>query len=421
MIRILLFIILIFSSIKSYPQNLNQLYDSARINNDLQLAYEVKELAVQSQNRNVLGKSFYLIAYMEKRNGNYSAAIPALLDALVIFRDSDDFSGMADAQESLGLISRNAGLVDASLKCFQDALTIRNQIHDSLGLARAHYSIGQTLTEAKDYDQAVRHFHKSIKVSKKLKNDNLTALAYNNLGLVYEEKEEYKKANEFYFYALQLDSVVAFQATVLNNLGYSSLSQQDTGRAKAFFINALKLDNRQIKKRTLVLLYQNLGLIYENEHMDSAIYYNEKGFQFLKEKAVSMEMGKNYYEACKKLESLYKIVGNIQKSVSYDSLQDEYTASLTTLQKELSQLNIRYQVEAAYKSRLDDQTKILERQNEILIYAILLLAILLISLLVSFWLYYKSRKKAAFMLDTVQKAYEPLSSYLKEKEASAHQ
>lgn len=420
MIRILLFILLIFSNIKSHTQNLDQLYDSARITNDLQLAHEVKELAVQSQNRNVLGKSFYLIAYMEKRNGNYSASIPALLDALVIFRDLDDFSGMADTQESLGLISRNAGLADAALKCFQDALKIRNQIHDSLGLARIHYSIGQTLTEAKNYDQAVMHFQKNIKLSKKLKNDNMTALAYNNLGLIYEEKEEYDKANEFYFYALQLDSRVEFQATVLNNLGYSNLSQLDTSRAKDFFMEVLKLDISQIKKRTLILLYQNLGLIYENKQLDSAIFYNEKGFQFLKEKAVSMEMGKNYYEACKKLESLYKTNGNTQQSAYYDSLQDEYTASLATLQKELNQLNIRYQVEAAYKSRLDDQTKALERQNEILLYVLFVLAILLISLIISFWLYYKSRKKAAFMLDTVQKAYEPLSAYLKEKEAGAH-
>ncbi|ELR68397.1 Tetratricopeptide TPR_2 [Fulvivirga imtechensis AK7] len=401
-------LLLILISFNAHPQTLEQLYDSARNSLNLELALEVKDLAIEAQDRDVLGNAYYLIGYIEMFNENHAEALSALLDALIIYRDLDKLKLMAGTQLQLGILYSNAGLEQLAMQYFHDAIATAGEVYDTLQLGRAYHNLGQTQADFFQYDSAIQSLVKSLEFYHNLKNYEMMATCYNNMGLAYQDQKQYEKAIEYFNKALKTYDKTYFRAMILNNLGYLSLVQKDSSTAKGYFIAALELDSSKIKERTLALLHQNLGAIYKSKYPDSSIFHNEKRLFYLKDKYWSMGLVDQYYSGCKVLEELYTRVGNHDKARYYDSLQDAFNVSLVQLHKNLNQSNIRYQIEAAYKNRLDAKTKALEERNQILMYVIILLGVLFISLIIAFWLYFKYKKRTVFIYDRVQKAYQSL-------------
>ena len=408
MLRIILNVLFLCSSFVLTAQDLDELYDSARIALNLELAHEVKDLAVESQNLEMLAKAYYLIGYVEKNNSNFSESISATMEAYIIFRELDNQSEMADAQEVLAYVYKHTELSEIAIKCYENALQIRKQLNDSVALIRIYRNMGQTLSDASKYDSAIACFDKTIEIAQLLGINEDLYLAYNNIGVVYQKKEDHDQSIRFYKKALEFDSTTKYKAIIFNNIGNSSLDRTDSIQAEEYFRKALNLDTNDIQPRTLVYLNQNLSLLYQNEAPDSAIYFQEKAMYHLKDNYWYMGLADEYYDGCKKLEELYQRVGKLEKAKYYDSLQDEFNTSLVKLHKELNGINIRYQIEAANKKRLDAKTKELEERGQTLMYIIILLVVLSISLVIAFWLYYKYKKRSVFIYDRVQKAYQSL-------------
>ncbi|ELR68396.1 TPR repeat protein [Fulvivirga imtechensis AK7] len=406
--RIILNVLFLFGSFALTGQDLDALYDSALIALDLELAHEVKDLAVESQDLEMLAKAYYLIGYIEKNNSNFSESISAMMEAYILFRELDDQPKMANAQEGLAYIYSNTGLPEAAIKCLKNALDIRKQLKDSVAMSRIYYNLGYEQRDAKKYDSAIICFNQTIEIARSLENNEDLYLCYNNIGAVYQEKGDYDQCTWYYNKALEFDSSIKYKAMIFNNLGNTSLDRADSVQAGEYFRKALKLDTNHIKPRTLVYLNQNLSLLYESRSPDSAIYFREKALHHLGSNYWEMGLSDQYYSACKKLEELYERVGNFEKAKYYDSLQDTFNTSLVKLHKELNGINIRYQIEAANKKRLDAKTRELEERGQTLVYIIILLGVLFISLIIAFWLYYKYKKRSVFIYDRVQKAYQSL-------------
>lgn len=403
--KTLAFILLILLSFNAHPQTLEQLYDSARANNNLQLAYETRNLAITAQDKKLLANTYFLIAYLEKIDENYSSAIPALLDALLLYRNLNNFIYMSNCQEGLGIIYGDGGLRNMALEYFEDALTLKISERDSIGLARLYFNIAELERKHENYDQALTHYLNSLQIYKALGDTPNLARTYNATGVIHKRKNNLKEAREYYNLALKIDSSTDFKAMVLNNIASLLISQDNAKQARQYLKKALELEQKGIKTRTLSKIYNNLGLIEELSN-DSAIYFYERSFSYLKNNPLSMS--EEYYSACERLEYLLKEQGQLKKAVYYDSLQDALNASLVQLHKDLNQSNIRYQIEAAYKNRLDAKTKALEERNQILMYVIILLGVLFISMVIAFWLYFKYKKRTVFIYDRVQKAYQSL-------------
>ena len=416
MFRNIAFLILLFISLNGFAQDINELYDEARKSGNLKVAEKVKDAAIQINDKKVLANTYYLIAYIHRQDENFYDAVLNYFKAIELYRELNDQKNLSSVLMNIGNIYTLSGFKDLSIKYFTDALSIQTNFLDSSGLVYTYRNIGNVYSDIQQLDSASSSYKKSLEIAIALNDDIKAAIAYNALGAVYEKKGEHKKARKYYLLALNADNSISMQATVFNNIGYSHMLEKDYSLARRYLQKGLHLDMDQVEETTLSILYANLASIYENTLPDSALYFYEMSFSYLKDKTVTL--GVKYFETCHKLESMHKTKSDFAKADHYEQLQYEFGTNMMKLQDELRSLNMQYQVEAAtWKTKSDQQAAELQEQNTILRLIILLLVLFFTGALIFLCLYYKSRKQNAFVYERLTEAYEPLNAFLESKGA----
>ncbi|ELR68395.1 TPR repeat protein [Fulvivirga imtechensis AK7] len=411
-----IFLILLFISLDGFAQDINELYDEARKSGNLEIAEKVKEVAIKVNDTRVLANTYYLIAYIHRKNENFYDAVLNYFKAIELYRELDDKKNLSSVLMNIGNIYTSSGFKDLSLKYFADAVSLRQNNHDSSGLVYTYRNIGSVYLDTHQLDSARSAYGKSLQIANAINDKTGAAIAYNALGTIFEDKGQHQKAREYYKLALDTDNSISMQARVLNNVGYSHMQEGNPQLAMEYFDKALQLKADDIEGRTFSILYANLASIYEPKFPDSALYFYEKSFSYLKDQTITL--GADYFQTCYKLEGLYKAKNDFTKADHYEQLQYEFGTNMMKLQDELKSLNMQYQVEAAtWRTKSDQQAAELQEQNALLRLIILLLVLFFTGALIFLCLYYRSRKQNAFVYERLTEAYEPLNAFLESKGA----
>lgn len=401
MTRNISFLILYFIFNCCYAQDLDQLYKEAVESSDLELASKVNILALQQENEQVVANSYYLIAYLQKKEDDFFNAVINYMEAAKHYREIGDFNNLAGVVENLGNIYKESGFKSAGLKYYYDALTLNEQLQDTLGVMFIHYNIGQLFNDIDKPDTALMNYHKALSIAKKLRS-NFVGRIYNDIGICHSSIESYDVARKYYDSVDISDASIVTRARILNNRGYSYLRQKDTIQASKYFKEVLELDLNEVEDRTLSYVYGNLGNTQKSP--DLMIKYYEASFLYLEDKA--MTMSSKYYSTCKELEKLYRVTGEEQCALYYDHLQDIFTEELIELQDKLQSENLQYQVEAA-TWKLESE---LRMRDQILLYVVAALLLALIGVVIFYRRTYEARKKEGSILIQARELKEKLSS-----------
>jgi tetratricopeptide (TPR) repeat protein len=198
---------------------------------------------------------------LAREQGDYTAAVEALEQAIKEYRDGKNAFGMSMALYELGMSLYRKGDLTGATERFKGA---RKSCASSDIIVQALADKGFGLVAEKEgrLDDAWAYFEKCRKVFSQVGDDRLLAQVVNNLANIYHGKGEYRKALESCKEALELSMKVrdeTYIAYFLNNMGFfhSVLGEHDQALKsyESLRVIAARMGNR----RMLALSYAGLA------------------------------------------------------------------------------------------------------------------------------------------------------------------
>jgi tetratricopeptide (TPR) repeat protein len=120
--------------------------------------------------------------------------VPAMEEALELYRAAGDVSGEASALAQLGMLADDLGDHERSTRLEEEALALFRALNDRFSVARLLNSRGLAAYDVGDYDRATSLLEESLSLARSLGAWHVVALALNNLALVDQERRDFALA-----------------------------------------------------------------------------------------------------------------------------------------------------------------------------------------------------------------------------------
>jgi diguanylate cyclase (GGDEF)-like protein len=276
-------------TIGNYEEALKQLQDCLRINPH---AYPVYEKLGNVHEK--MGQYRRSLRYYEK-----GIRITSGTSAVYIFRAAIAW-----------LYTRMGQYMRAREECAEMLKRKKQMSRQTLG--DTYVILGVVLLRLGKFNKAEHYFRKSLRIRRSIGDKKNIAACYVDLGLNYQGKFNIKMSEKFFNRALNIYQEVGYQEGILitlNNLGVM-YANYDLPKAEAYCLEALTKAKLIGAKRTIVLLYNNLGMISHNRLVgDQAIDYFQHSLKIARDI--------NFYEgmifANISLSELFREKGNVKR------------------------------------------------------------------------------------------------------------
>jgi len=183
-------------------------------------------------------------------------------------------------------------------------------------LGDAYVILGVVLLRVGKFNSAEQYFKKSLRIRRSIGDKKNIAACFVDLGLNYQGKFNIAMSERFFNRALGIYQEVGYQEGILitlNNLGVM-YANYDLPKAEVYCLEALTKAHLIGARRTIVLLYNNLGMISHNRLMgDQALDYFRRSLKIAKD--ISFYEGIIF--AGISLSELYREKGKIKKGRKY--------------------------------------------------------------------------------------------------------
>ena len=390
------FIVLLFYSANTLAQNeynegFQALYDSAKKYKSAEKGKLALGFALDKEEDEWIAKSYFLVGYYQEQSAVYYEALKNYFAALKHYKLAEDTRGQVKALINLANIYAKAGFFDKSLSFFEDAFALTDQSVEIKIQAKLNYSYAKALREIGNYEAAEKIYLEALDQFREIDDNLFVSYVYLDLGANNVFSERYEKARNYYSLAVDVfqEGSLEHENTLLkkiNSFGYIAIVEDKLDSALDILQSGLQLASNVDQNREVFSeIYENLGKIYKDRNqVDSAVLMYAK----------SVDLGdfyaydRNYIQTCEYLYRHY-YENDDSRALDYHDTIYKFGDELATLQKQLNQEHIRYQVEAA-NYRREAELQYLAHQTERKIsYAAYGFAVLLIGSLV----YYFMRKE----------------------------
>ncbi len=396
--------------------------------------------------------SFYFTKFEENKYSNYEAAKAYLDSGILILRNGDAPTTLAEFLRNKGILLKNHGELQESLEIYDEAIALFTNANDSAGIAAVCNNIGISYFRMGRNDLALPYYFQALDINTKLQNFIGLVKNYNSIGNVYASSghsdHSFKEALKNYLESAKILEIVPDQllsGLILKNIG-NVYNENDSTNENFDPLKAIEYWGRSIKEYRAVGdsfniagLYNNIGVAYENQgefvpaakYIRQSISLQEKmgfssslpnsyfnlgnvqlkrgnsGSAFASyEKSYKYSSGNNIRvrrNAAKKLSELHADRGETRVALNYLIEYDSLDQELYNTEKEqiINNLTTQYETErkekelALTKAEVDRRTA--ERDGYLVALAVFLaLAIVLV------WIY-SQRQKAVQSLRTKEK------------------
>jgi tetratricopeptide (TPR) repeat protein len=143
-----------------------------------------------------------------------------------------------------GVMAWFQGDYDRAETLWQDALALFRELGNLTGVAYSYGNLGLAADARSDYEGATASYEEALRLFRKLDNRTHVAYMLHNLGLIAHFQEDYHRATALYEEALALEREQGHQTSIamtLGNLGLLAFAQGDYARARALQEDALAL------------------------------------------------------------------------------------------------------------------------------------------------------------------------------------
>lgn len=346
---------------------------------------------------------------------------------------SENDSVKAEACNQLGRFFFYTSQLDSARIYFEEAKGFMNEMEDARNNAVVNISLGAVFLRMGDYNKTIKTLTESLSYFEDNNDELNAAKCYSNISAAFAELGNFDKAIEYNEKALDVfnrQNMVQYQLITLPNLAAQYLRKNDTARAIQYNLEAEKLAVSTNNKRSLSIIYNNLGSAYieldeqkardylekaidlknelnlkngievargnlgylhlkNNEYKDALQYYQ------LVEKQVNGEQLVFAYEQIKKC---YEGLKDYQQAMFYSDKARTLNDSLQNAEnkKVFSEIQTRYETEKKEKEILTLQSQNLEMDNkriQNLNLFLISLGIFVLSLILAYLLFKRSRQR----------------------------
>jgi len=280
---------------------------------------EATSLALNSEDKLLIGRTHNSLGHMLMLKGNYEMADDCLEKASAHFETINDSLGIAkvnghlgnlyfrqgkyerakqffrrsigmsdtkglqtDPQivANLGLTHMNQGDYDEGIRCQLVALKDCEIANDKPGMAILNTNVGIVYFEKGDYDSALKCYEKGLELSEELGNKLLTSIAIGCIGSVYQRKGNYETAMEHFVRDLELCEELGDKqgmAIAIGLIGELRSVEGDFDVAIEYLKRNLELCNELGYQKGIAKAVNTLGDIYayRGEYETSISYYDQ--------------------------------------------------------------------------------------------------------------------------------------------------
>lgn len=203
----------------------------------------------------------------------------------------------------MGLTREANGDYEKAREFYLQALVIYQDIGDESGIADSHKNIGDAYWELEKYSDAIKHYSQAVSYFEKENNQLRIANTKINIGTSYYLMGSYQQAVDFFIACrtiyLKLNNLEGL-ANTADYLGRIYTAQGDDDIALSYYIEALKiyedLYESQRNSDDLISSYNYIAEVYiKREQKDSALFYYNKSLYIGKENDDKESLALTYY------------------------------------------------------------------------------------------------------------------------------
>jgi len=356
---------------------------------------------------------------------------------------SENDSIMAEACNQLGRFFFFTSQLDSAKFYFEEAKKHLVKLDDERSVAIINISLGAVELRAGDYNQTIKTLTESLSYFEDNDDELNAAKCYSNISAAFAELGNYPKAIEYNEKALDVfvrQNLIQFQLITLPNLAAQHLKNGDTLKAINNNMEAEKLALAMKNKRSLSIIYNNLGSAYLDLDETKARQYLEKaialknelnlksgievaqgnlGYLHLKNKEYKTAL--DYYQLVEKqvngeqlvyayeqIRKCYEGLKEYHKALLYSEKARQLNDSILDAenQKVFSEIQTRYETEKKEKEILELQSQNLEVdnkriQNQNLF--LIALGILFMSSILTYYIFKRNRQRQKAELEKLLK------------------
>jgi len=363
---------------------------------------------------------------------------------------------LAETNNQIGRFQFFTGQLDSASYYFENAKAILHKLKDEKRAAIINISLGAIQLRQGDFKKTITTLTESASFFEDTNDELNAAKCYSNIASAFAELDNFEKAIEYSEKALMIfnkKKLTQFQLITLPNLATQYFKKGDTLKAINFYNDAETLALSLNNKRSLSLIYNNLGSIYLENNSKKAENYLEKALQlkqelnltsgieitesnlgyihlknknyqkaiYYSEKAVPLVKGKQLAFIYNNLSKSYKGLNNLSKALEFSEKSKTVNDSILSAenQKAIIDIHTKYETEKKEKEILQLQTDNFEanykrRQTRNILFAVL--AALLLALFGLYMLMKNAKRKRIIMAQDLTIKEQNFNQLLKSQE-----
>ncbi|MCC1484314.1 tetratricopeptide repeat-containing sensor histidine kinase [Winogradskyella immobilis] len=304
---------------------------------------------------------------------------------------------LAETNNQLGRFHFFTGQLDSALHYFRNSKTLLIGLNDQKRAAIINISLGAIQLRQGDYEKTITTLTQSASFFEDTKDELNAAKCYSNIASAFAELEIYPKAIEYSKKALivfENQNQTQFRLITLPNLATQYYKNGDTIKAIDYNNKAEQLASKVGDKRSLSIIYNNLGDLYLEKDINKAKQYLEKTLQLKNElnlksgieitqsnlgyihlknkdyktaisffkKAEQLIRGKQRVNVYNNLRDTYKGLGQMNSALEYSEKSSQLNDSILNIesQKSFIEIQTKYETEKKEKEILQLKTENLE-------------------------------------------------------------
>ncbi len=376
--------------------------------------------------------------------------------AEIALQNSESDSLLAEANNQLGRIMFFMAELDSAIYYFNNAKELLKKLNDQKSIAIINISLGAVQLRQGDYNGTIKTLTESAAYFEEIGDILNAAKCYSNISSALAELENFEQAivyNKRALTVFESQNLLSFQLITLPNLAAQYYKNGDTLMAIDYNLAAEKLATNAGDKRSLSIIYNNLGSIYLDTDPLKAKNYLEKTIQLKNElnlkSGIEVALGNLGYLSIKNGDykagiSYYKQVAEMVKGkqlvFAYNQLKDcyinlnqpkialEYAEKAQFLndsllnaenQKIFTEIQTKYETEKKEKEIFELQTKNLEvefkkNRNRNLLFIVL--GILAVTIFIVYILLKSSKRKRIVAEQNLKIKQQEITQILKNQE-----
>jgi tetratricopeptide (TPR) repeat protein len=188
--------------------------------------------------------SFFCLSVVFRGDGEYQEAQDLCQQSYDLFRQCDDYPGMAMALKLLGIISGSLETFAEAQRQLQEALELYQEIGDPYGIANTLSDLGIVAAGLGQYAGAKKFHRECLTIRRQIGDLWGIGTSLNNLGYLAYLSKEYSSAREYLQESLFIQREIGDQyhiANCLANIGAAACALGEQEEAAAHLHEALKI------------------------------------------------------------------------------------------------------------------------------------------------------------------------------------